>query len=280
MAIDDLGDGLDAGSAAHLASIIRRFAGQSWVTTRIPPVAEVFDPQEVVRLGRDGSGTRIVRQGKQPSTKAEAVASKHWHRNLLPALSYRSVVVVEGPNDFAALHTLAIRLSEESGIPLPATKNVAIINAGAGGSGGYANVFKLAGAARDMGLRAIGAIDGDTDAQAQQHIQNHGTLADAIIRLPNGIAIEMAIIDGIPDEVLKQAIKDIAVATGIAEPSGLDQLAGASLGHTARSFIKGNSLHGPFIDALPLANLPSLAIQFLNKAIETAGDTTPGVVQL
>ena len=76
LAIDDLGDGLDAASAAHLAAVIRRTAGQAWVTTRLPAVAEVFEPQEVLRLGRDASGAGLAWRGKQPRTKAEAVASK------------------------------------------------------------------------------------------------------------------------------------------------------------------------------------------------------------
>ena len=148
LAVDDFGDGLDAASSAHMTAIIRRSSGQAWVTTRTSAVAEVFEPQEVLRLGRDAVGARFARQGKQPKTKAENVAAKHWHRILLPALSYRSVIVVEGPNDFAALHNLALRLSEDVGLALPATQGVALINAGSGGSGGYAAVLKLAGAAR------------------------------------------------------------------------------------------------------------------------------------
>ena len=118
-----------------MTSIIRRSSGQAWVTTRTPSVAEVFEPEEVLRLGRDATGVRFALQGKQPRTKAENVAAKHWHRILLPALSYRSVIVVEGPNDFAALHNLALRLSEEKAIALPATRGVALVNAGSGGSG-------------------------------------------------------------------------------------------------------------------------------------------------
>lgn len=280
LAIDDLGDGLDAASSAHLAAVIRRSASQAWVTTRLPAVAEVFEPQEVVRLGRDTGGARFVRQGKQPKTKAETVASKHWHRNLLPALSYRSVVVVEGPNDFAAFHNLALRMSKEQGLPLPATRGVSLINAGAGGSGGYVNVLKLAGTARDIGLRAVGAVDGDTRREAQQHLQTYGALADAIVRLPNTVAIEAAIVDGIPEGVLKQAIKDVAAAADLPEPQNFEQLAGQQLTGAAIAFIKNNSLHGPFIDSLPLGSLPTLAVQFLNRVVEVAAGTQTGLVQL
>ena len=60
----------------------------------------------------------------QHPAKAESVAAKHWHRNLLPALSYHSVMVVEGPNDFAALHSLALRQAKELDKPLPAAQGV------------------------------------------------------------------------------------------------------------------------------------------------------------
>ena len=281
LAVDDFGDGLDAASSAHMAGIIRRSSGQAWVTSRTSAVAEVFEPpQEVLRLGKDAVGARFARQGKQPKTKAENVAAKHWHRILLPALTYRSVVVVEGPNDFAALHNLALRLSEDLGHALPATQGVVLLNAGSGGSGGYAGVMKLAGAARDIGLRAVGVVDGDTGDEAKQHLKNHGALPDAVIRLPDRFAIEAAIVDSLPDEVLRQALRDVAAAAGIAEPDNLEQLSGAQLNGMAIPFIKGNSLHGPLIDSLPASNLPPQAVRLLTTAVKVAVGTQAGLVQL
>ena len=81
-------------------------------------------------MSRDSTGVMSAYQGKRPGSKAESVAAKHWHRNLLPALSYHSVMVVEGPNDFAALHSLALRLAKEMDKPLPAAQGVSIVNAG------------------------------------------------------------------------------------------------------------------------------------------------------
>ena len=280
LAVDDLGDGLDAASSAHLAAVIRRSAGQAWVTTRVPAVAEVFDSKEVVRLGRDADGARFVRQGRRPTTKAENVAAKHWHRSLIPALSYRSVIVVEGPNDFAALHNLALRLSEEQGHSLPATWGIAMVSAGTGGSGGYAGVLKLAGVARDIGLRAVAVVDGDSKTEALQHLQTHGGLADAVVRLPNDVAIEAAIVNGLPDEVLRQAIKDIAAAASLSEPHDLESLVGSQVAQVAIQFIKRNSLHGPFIDSLPPAHLPTLAVRLLKKAIAIALDCQTGIIQI
>ena len=226
LAVDDLGDGVDSAAAAHLAVSIRDSAGQLCVTTRLPAVAEVFEPQEVLRMGKDVNGTRTAIAGKQPVTKAESVVFKHWHRNLLPALSYRSVIVVEGPYDFAALHSLALRMFDEEGFTLPATRRVAIVNAGAGGGGGYSNVLKLAREAKEIGLRAVGAVDGDMRSEAQQFVQaNHG-MANIVVRLPDGQAIEAAIIDGIPDDVLRGTISDIATAAGLPGPHNLASLSG------------------------------------------------------
>lgn len=280
IAIDDLGDGLDAASSAHLATIIRRNAGQAWVTTRVPAVAEVFEPQQVVRLGRNAGGVRFVCQGQQPANKVEFVTAKHWHRNLIPALSYRSVVIVEGPDDFAALHNLALRTFEEQGVPLPAARGVAFVNAGAGGSGGYPNVLKLAGAAKKIGLRAVGAVDGDIRPDVQEYLNQYGNLADVIVRLPDKIAIEAAIINGIPDETLKQVIKDITVAVDLTEPRDFAQLTDTRLTKQAMRFIKDNSLHGLFIDALPSENLPSLAIHYLEELVEAATGNQTGLIQI
>lgn len=280
LAVDDLGDGLDAASSAQIASAVRRSAGQAWVTTRMPAIAEVFAPQEVVRLGHVVGGSRSVRQGRQPATKAENVAAKHWHRNLLPALSYRSVIVVEGPNDFAALHNLSLRLSEEQGVPLPATKGVAIVNAGASGDGGYANVLKLAGTAKDIGLRAVGVVDGDMRESARAFVHANSTLCDAVLRLPDRVEIEAAIVDGLPDEILRQALREVAAAAELQEPQNFDQLTSARLAETAVRFIKNNSLHGPFIYSLPSEHLPTLAVLLLDKAVEVATSTRTGLIQL
>ena len=280
LAIDDLGDGLDSGASAHLAFTMRKSAGQAWVTTRVPSVAEVFEPQEVVRLGRDVAGGKFVRQGKQPSSKIESLAAKHWHRNLLPALSYRSVVVVEGPNDFAVFHALAIRLAHEQDRPLPATQGVSIISAGATGSGGYANVMRLAGAAKDIGVHSIAIIDGDKDAGAKKFVDDNIGLPNALIRLPEGAAIEVAILEGIEDELIRDAFREAALSAGITLPPNLGQITGSHLTATVISIMKNNSLHAQFVEALPSENLPPLATKVLFEALQKATTLSMGVTQL
>ena len=126
----------------------------------------------------------------------------------------------------------------------------------------------------------MGIVDGDTRDEAKQHLENYGDLADAVIRLPDDFAIEAAIVDSLPDKVLRQALRDVAGAGGIAEPDNLDQLSGSQLTSRAISFIKGNSLHGPFIDALPATDFPPQAVHLLTTAVEIAAGTQSGIVQL
>ena len=280
LAIDDLGDSLDAATGAHMSFSIRRAGGQVWVTTRMPSVAEVFEPQEVIRLGRDVNGVTTAYQGRRPSSKSESVAAKHWHRNLLPALTSRSVVVVEGPNDFAALHSLALRLAKEQDEPLPATQGVSMISAGFTGSGGYPSVLRLAASAREIGLRSVAVVDGDVAPDAKDFLEDNKGLADAVIRLPERAAIEVALLHDLADDVVKQALRDAAYSAGLSTPADLDQLSDRQLKREAVSFIKRNSLHAQFVEALAPENLPSLAIQVLTEAIRAATGQSSGVIQL
>lgn len=280
VAIDDLGNGMDPASATHFSAIIRRMAGQAWITTRLPSVAEIFEPSEVIRLSRAFDGTRTAHQGSPPTTKSEAIAAKHWHRNLLPVFSYHSVIVVEGPHDLAALHALAIRLCNEGDGCLPAAHSTAIISAGATGSGGYATVMRLTVAAREMGLRAIGVIDGDISPDAKKFLADHSNDADAIIRLPDNAAIEYAIVHDVPNPSICQALCDISTALNLPAIPNLNKMLTKELEDQAIAFIKKNALHAAFIEALPFEALPSLAKQVLEKAVLAAREQLSGVIQL
>ena len=280
LAIDDLGDSLDAATAAHMSFSIRKAGDQVWVTTRLPSVAEVFEPQEVIRLGRDAGGVASAYQGRRPTSKSESVAAKHWHRNLLPALTYRSVVVVEGPNDFAALHALALRLAKERDDPLPATQGVSMISAGFTGSGGYPSVLRLAASAKDIGLRSVAVVDGDPTQDAKDFLEANKGLANAVVRLPERAAIEVAILHNLTDDVIRQALRDAAYSAGLATPTNVDELSDGQLNKEAISFIKRNSLHAQFVEALAPENLPPLAIQVLTEAVHAATGQSAGVIQL
>jgi hypothetical protein len=280
VAVDDLGDGMDPASATHFGAIIRGTAGQAWIATRLSSVAEIFEPNEVIRLSRALDGTRSAHQGNAPTTKSEAIAARHWRRNLLPTLAYHSVIVVEGPHDLAALQALAIRLCTEGGNCLPAAHSTIIISAGATGSGGYSSVLRLTAAARDMGLCAIGVVDGDTAPEALAYIADHAGDANAIIRLPDTRAIEYAIVHDVPADPVRQALNDVSAAMGLPAIPNLGALTGRPLESQTITFIKKNMLHAAFIDALPFEVIAPLAKTLLEKAMLAAREQLNGVIQL
>lgn len=76
------------------------------------------------------------------------------------------------------------------------------------------------------------------------------------------------------------ALEEVAVAAGIMPFPGVAQLAGNQLQTAAVAFIKKNSLHGQFIDALPVNELPELAVKLLQRAIQAATGADAGVIQL
>jgi hypothetical protein len=280
VAIDDLGDGMDPASATHFAAIIRGIAGQAWIVTRLSSIAEIFDPNEVIRLNRALDGTRSAYQGNAPTTKSEAIAARHWRRNLLPTFNYHSVIVVEGPHDLAALHALAIRLCTEGGSCLPAAHSTTIISAGATGGGGYSSVLRITSAAKDMGLCAIGIIDGDTAPEAVAYVASHTGDANTIIRLPDTRAIEYAIIHDVPADSIRQALNDVSRAMNLPAIPNLGALVGNALESQAIKYIKNNALHAAFIDALPFDALAPLAKALLEESMLAAKEQLDGVIQL
>jgi hypothetical protein len=131
-----------------------------------------------------------------------------------------------------------------------------------------------------MGLRAVGIIDGDTSPDSKRFLADNTSIADAIIRLPNNAAIEIAIVENVPEPSIRQAIVDVAASVNLSLPLGWANLSGSSLKQAAVSYIKNNGLHAPYLEALPAAHLPALAIDVLHKAIEAASGAASGIVQV
>ena len=124
-------------------------------------------------------------------------------------------------------------------------------------------------------------MDGDKSEDAQKVVQDNLGLADAVIRLPDGAAIEMALLVGLEDDVMKQALCDAASSAGLTIPSRLDQMSGNQLTQATLSFMKNNSLHAQFVEALSPENLPPLAIRVLAEAVQAATTTqSKGIIQL
>jgi hypothetical protein len=281
LAIDDLGDGLDAASAAHMTSQVLQLASQVWITTRLPAVAEIVDMEKIVRLGRDSNGKRVAFHGRVPASKGERIAARHWGRNILPALSYDAVIVVEGAHDLTTLQTLALRLFRESGVPLPTSRRAVLVSAGGMGSGGSSGVPRVTQLAREMGLRTVGVIDWDRTEDADAVLEKALACADVVVRLPQGVAIERAIVQGIADGTLRKTIQDTSEVANVEEPADIANVTGGDLESLAIDFLKrSGGLHGVFLQALPSSDLPVVASAILSKSIEAAADQSRGLIQL
>ena len=141
-------------------------------------------------------------------------------------------------------------------------------------------MLRLAASAREIGLRSVAVVDGDVAPDAKDFLEDNKNLADAVIRLPERAAIEVALLHDLADDVVKQAIGDAAYSAGLSTPASLDRSSDRELKREAVSFIKRNSLHAQFVEALAPENLPPLAIQVLTEAIRAATGQSSGVIQL
>ena len=222
IAVDDLETKWTQHRLYTLGAVIRSMCGQAWIATRLPSVAEIFEPNEVIRLSRTLDGTRTPHQGTVPTNKAEARAAGHWQRNLLPTFTYHSVIVVEGPHDLAALHSLAIRLCKEGEACMPAGHGVAMISAGATGGGGYSAVLRLTALAKEMGMYAIAVVDGDINPEAREFISAHVNEANTLIRYPDNCPSNMPLPMAFATSPGK--LTDVSTAMGLNTPTSLDQL--------------------------------------------------------
>ena len=141
-------------------------------------------------------------------------------------------------------------------------------------------MMRLSGTAKDIGLHTIAVVDGDPAQDAKEFVKGNQGMTDTTIRLPERAAIEVALLSGLEDDVVKQALRDAASSASIAAPVSLAQLSSSHLMKEAKSFIKKNSLHAQFVESLPPGNLPPLAIRVLDEAIRAATSHSTGIIQL
>jgi putative ATP-dependent endonuclease of OLD family len=263
---DDFGDQLDSATTEHLAAMLRARAGQLWLSTRRPETARAFEPDELVRLTRHAGVRRFHKLEKSSDRKALAVL-KLLHTQLLPALTSPTVAIAEGPQDVAS-YMLVDRRRAASTNPLSAV-GVRIISADSGSGGGTSQIPKVAALARQLGFRVVGLIDGDrVKGSAVTVLAAIEAACDVVVRLPDGIAIEGAIVAGIPADNLRVAASTLT-EFGIPDPT-----AGVSDDQVAESLrrpLHAHGLHEPFLDVLiPEAGIPPLIQNALDTVAEAA----------
>ena len=279
--IDDFGEDLDSISARHLTSVFRQHAGQVWISTRRAAAVESFPPQDLVRLHIKDDDRRAA-QIEAPKTKAERVAARHLSVQLLPAASAAVLAIVEGPHDRAALDAIADQLRRTTKKPLPAAHRIAIIDAGVvDGSGGAPAVARLASLASRLGFHTIGVIDGDQGDDGEAYLASVTAAADRVIRLPDGGAIERALIDGLSETVVITTLQAVCDTFDITAPADLGTQTGPALLKSAVGILKKNGgLHAQFIELLPPGKTPPVLRKILDAIVDSGDNRLFGVDQL
>lgn len=268
---DDFGDGLDAATAEHLAAVLRGRADQVWLTTRRPEAARAFAPGELVRLALATTG-RAHYVVPEPTDKKEVALRRLLHAQLLPALTAPVVAITEGVHDLTTYST-ADRHRSAAALPLSAA-GVRLICADNGSGGGTAQIPRVASLARALGFRVIALIDGDPAKTAGGVLADIQAASDAVVRLPDGAAIEVALTAGVDVKTLRAAAA-VLPAYGVPDPT-VGKVDGRVPDAVVR-LLHSRGLHEQFLDALveELASVPPLLNSVLS-AVRTAAGASAG----
>lgn len=278
--VDEFGESLDLSTAIHLAATYSSSFSQVWMSTRRGSVAEVFRPDELVRLIRPRKNASRAHQGTVPASRAERVAARHLALQLLPAISSRTLVVLEGPHDRAGFAAVAVRRFAIDDEPLPAADGIYLSDAGAADrSGGAGAVVKLASFAADLGFQVVVVLDGDRagdDAEAAA-----AALCHAVVRLPRNHAIERALVEGLEDAHVRKALESLGGGFGVSLPADLATASGDALRRIACEVIKSSGgLHAQFVELLPRKAIPPVAAAALDAIRDSARGQASGVITL
>ncbi|MHB1251792.1 MAG: hypothetical protein ACYC0I_06665, partial [Acidimicrobiales bacterium] len=133
-----------------------------------------------------------------------------------------------------------------------------------------------------LGFRVVALVDYDRDeTAAAARLAALQLAANAVVRLPKGVAIEAAILDGLLDIAIVNALVDLNATHRLPLPAGWQSLTGGDLRTQAIQVLKSNNgLHAQFLDVL-MPPLPVLAGRALQSAMECClGLNTNVFVQL
>ncbi|GIF48185.1 hypothetical protein DFJ67_3528 [Asanoa ferruginea] len=272
---DDFGDDLDAASAEYLASRLRRNSGQVWLSTRRPEAVRAFAPEEMIRLTRS-HGQRRAHQLAATTDRKERAARRYLHPLLLPAMTARTVGLLEGPHDLEGYTAVADRRLRNDIAP-PAAYGVRMV-APANGDGGKDELPKLARLATALGFHVRVVLDNDKPGGDAALIAELTALAEHVIRLPKHSSVEKALVSGVDVSRLRTAFERLVTEHGLVGIT-VSAIADADLAEAIVKALKSKGgLHQPFVDALPRGKTPPLA----KKVLDTLANppATTGLVDL
>lgn len=258
---DDFGDDLDAASAEYLAARLRRNSGQVWLSTRRPEVVRAFPPEEVIRLTRSHGQRRHHQLPATTDRKARA-ARRQLHPLLLPAMTARTVALLEGPHDLEGYTAVADRRLRKSDIAPPAAYGVRMV-AAVSGDGGKDQLPKVARLAGELGFHVRIVLDNDKPGSDATLVTELEGLAEQVIRLPERTAIERVLVHGVELPRLRTAFTQVVTDHAL----GIDVSAIGDADLEAKiidALKKKGGVHQPFIEALPKGRMPPLAAKVLS----------------
>jgi hypothetical protein len=261
---DDFGDQLDAASGEYLAARLRRRSGQVWLTTRQPEVPRAFEATELLRLTRSGGSRQSFQLSENPDRK-ERVQRRHLFSLLGPALSARTVVLLEGPHDMETYTTVSRRLLiQDNKTPLSAYGMRLVPASASGGEGGKQELPKIAKLAADLGLGVRVVLDHDKPGTDHDLIDELCQVAEMVVQLPEQAAVERAIVDGLESDELRQALESVNDDHDL--KLNVNNLGDEDLAEKCVWALKQKGgLHRSFIDALPEGVTPPLASEVLRQ---------------
>lgn len=259
---DDFGDHLDAASGEYLAARLRRRAGQLWLTTRQPEVPRAFEATELLRLTRGTNRRQAFRLSESPDRK-ERVRRRHLFTLLGPAMTARTVALLEGPHDMETYTTVSQRqFRDESKAPVSAFGMRLVPASAGGGEGGKQELPKIARLAAELGLAVRIVLDHDKPGTDQDLIDELCAIAEMVVRLPEGVAAERAILAGLSFEEIRGALASINDDHEL--ELDVESIDDNDLAERCVLALKNKGgLHRPFIDALPTGTTPPLAASVL-----------------
>jgi len=207
---DDFGDDLDASAAEYLAAVLRRRSGQLWLSTRRPEALRGFLDDELLRLTRRG-GSRQQHQLPSATDRKDRAARRQLLPQLLAAITSPTIALLEGPHDLEGYGAVADRRLRVSGTPPPAAHGVRLA-APAGAEGGKDNLARLGALAGQLGFRVVVVVDGDASDTLVGRLLE---VAETVVRLPDRVAVERVLTDGLSEDVVRSTLQDLSDSQGL-----------------------------------------------------------------
>jgi putative ATP-dependent endonuclease of the OLD family len=241
---DDIGEGLDGPATEQLAGAFRARSAQVWLTTRRADAARAFEVGEIVRLTRH-TGVRALHVVSPPVDRKEAAVHRHVQGQLLPALTARTVAIAEGRHDLAAL-SAADRRRGASDLPL-AAHGIRLISADTGSGGGTTQIPRVAHLAKQLGFRIVALIDGDPAKTSAVTVKEIEDACDAVVRLPDTMAVERAILAGATAAQIRTAS---AIFAEFGQPDPTDGKDEKDVPKAVMNALHSSGLHEQFLGAL------------------------------